>query len=113
MTRQKMKYLVTGSKGPGFASPEEGAVILEQAALPSLEMLIKLEKRGKILAGGLPVGDRAFVFIVEAASHEEVDQFLQDLPLWGVLSWQVTPLQTFASRAAYERKALKKLKKAI
>jgi len=108
-----MKYLVTGSKGPGFASPEEGLVILEQSVLPSLDKLIKLEKRKKILAGGLPVGDRAFVFIVEAASHEELDQLLQDLPLWGVLSWQVTPLQTFARRAAYERDAVKKLKKTL
>jgi hypothetical protein len=108
-----MKYLVTGSKGPGFASPEEVVAILERSVLPSLDELIKLEKRKKILAGGLPVGDRAFVFIVEAASNEELDQLLQDIPLWGVLSWQVTPLQTFAGRAAYERDAVKELKKAI
>lgn len=106
-----MKYLVTGSKGPGFASPEEGVSILERLVLPSLDGLVRLEKHKKILAGGLPVGDRAFVFIVEAASHEEVDQLLQDIPLWGVLSWQVTPLQTFAARVAYERHAVKKLKK--
>jgi len=108
-----MKYLVTGSKGPGFASPEEGVAILERSVLPSLDELIKLEKQKKILAGGLPVGDRAFVFIVDAASNEELDQLLQDIPLWGVLSWQVTPLQTFAGRAAYERDAVKELKKAI
>jgi len=108
-----MKYLVTGSKGPGFASPEEGVAILERSVLPSLDELIKLEKQKKILAGGLPVGDRAFVFIVDAASNEELDQLLQDIPLWGVLSWQVTPLQTFAGRAAYERDAVQELKKAI
>ncbi len=108
-----MKYLVIGSEGPGFSSPEEAVAILEGAVLPSLDGLIRLEKRRKILAGGLPVGERALVFIVDAASNEELDQLLQDLPLWGVLSWQVTPLQSFTGRAAHERDAVKKLKKAL
>lgn len=108
-----MKYLVIGSKGPGFGSPEEAAAILEGAVLPSFDQLIKLEKSKKILAGGLPVGERALVFIVEAASNEELDQLLQDLPLWGVLEWEVKPLQTFAGRAAQERDLVKKLKKAL
>jgi len=108
-----MKYLVVGSEGPGFGSPEEAVAILEGAVLPSFDELIKLEKSKKILAGGLPVGERALVFIVDAASHEELDQLLQDLPLWGVLNWEVTPLQSFAGRAAYERDAVKKLKKTL
>jgi muconolactone delta-isomerase len=108
-----MKYLVRGSEGPGFASPEEAIAILEKTVLPSLKELIRLEKKKKILAGGLPVGDRAIVLIVDAASNEELDRLLQSLPLWGVLKWEVTPLQTFARRAAYERDAVKELKKAI
>jgi len=108
-----MKYLVIGSDGPGFASPEEAVEILETAVLPSFDVFIKLEKQKKILAGGLPVGDRAFVFIVDAASNEELDHLLQDIPLWGVLKWEVTPLQTFAGRAAYEREAVKELKKTV
>jgi hypothetical protein len=32
--------------------------------------------------------------------------------MWGALKWQVTPLQTFAGRAAQERKLVKELKKA-
>jgi hypothetical protein len=108
-----MKYLVIGSKGPGFASPEEAVEILQEKVLPSLDGFIKLEKQKKLLAGGLPVGDRAFVFIVDAASNGEIDHLLQDIPLWGVLSWQVTPLQTFAGRAAYERQALKEIKKTM
>lgn len=108
-----MKYLVKGSKGPGFASPEEAMAVLEGPVLPSFEILIKLEQSRKILAGGLPVGDRAFVFIVDAASNEELDQLLQGIPLWGMLNWEVTPLQTFEARAAHERDLIKKLKKAI
>jgi len=106
-----MKYLVTGSEGPGFASPMETAEVLENIILPTFDTLVKLEGDKNILAGGLPVGDRAFVFIVEAASNEEVDRLLRTIPAWGVLKWQVTALQTFAGRAAQEREVVKELKK--
>ncbi len=53
-------------------------------------------------ARGLPVGDRAFVFIAEAASNEELDSMLRSIPAWGVLTWKVTPLQSFAARAGFE-----------
>ena len=106
-----MKYMVSGSEGPGFASPEEAVEILEEVVLPTFDVLMKLEARKKIVAGGLPVGDRAFVFIVEAASNEELDRLLRSIPAWGILEWQVTPLQSFAGRAAQERDLVKQFKK--
>ncbi|HEX9871145.1 MAG TPA: muconolactone Delta-isomerase family protein [Candidatus Tectomicrobia bacterium] len=106
-----MRYLVSGSEGPGFASPEEAVEILEEVVLPTFDALMKLEARKKIVAGGLPVGDRAFVFIAEAASNEELDRLLRSLPAWGVLEWQVTPLQSFAGRAAQDRDLVKQFKK--
>ena len=106
-----MKYLVIGSGGPGFANPEEAVSMLQEIILPSFDKLIRLEKKKKILAGGLPVGDRAFVFIAEASSNEELDQLLRELPMWGALDWEVTPLQTFAGRAAQERNIVRELKK--
>ncbi|MBI2903342.1 MAG: hypothetical protein HYY12_07125 [Candidatus Methylomirabilis oxyfera] len=106
-----MKYLVSGSEGPGFATPEEAVDILEEVVLPTFDALMKLEARKKIAAGGLPVGDRAFVFIAEAASNEELDRLLRSLPAWGVLDWHVTPLQSFAGRAAQERDVVKRSKK--
>ena len=106
-----MKYLVIGSGGPGFASPEEAVEVLKKIILPSFDQLIGLEKKKKILAGGLPVGERAFVFIAEASSNEELDQMLRKLPMWGSLDWEVTPLQTFSGRAAQERSIVKKLRK--
>ena len=106
-----MKYLVVGSGGPGFASPKEAVKVLEGVVLPSFDQLIRLEKEKIILAGGLPVGDRAFVFIIEASSNEELDQMLRKLPMWGSLDWQVTPLQTFSGRAAQERRIVKEIKK--
>jgi len=106
-----MRYLVSGSEGPGFASPEEAVEILEEVVLPTFDALMKLEAQKKITAGGLPVGDRAVVFIVEAASNEELDRLLRSLPAWGVLEWHVTPLQSFAGRAAQERDVVKRFKK--
>jgi muconolactone delta-isomerase len=108
-----MKYLVTGSEGPGFTSPEQAVEVLERGILPTFDALMKLEADKKILAGGLPVGDRALVFILEAASHEEVDQLLRDLPAWGVLKWTVTPLQSFEGRAKKERSVVEEIKKQI
>jgi|SRR5262245_22809492 hypothetical protein len=107
-----MKYLVKGSGGPGFSSPEEVTRILENIVLPSFDALTKLESEKKIVAGGLPIGDRALVFIVEAASNDEVDQLLRNIPMWGVLNWEVTALQSFEGRASQERRAVQQAKKA-
>ncbi len=106
-----MRYLVTGSDGPGFASPKEALDVLEKGILPTFDALAKLEADKKIIAGGLPVGDRAFVFIMEAASNEELDRLLRGIPSWGVLKWHVTPLQTFTGRAAQEREMVQRLRK--
>jgi len=105
-----MKYLVVGSGGPGFGSSEEALHVLESIILPSFDELIALEKANKILGGGLPVGDRAFVFIVEAESNDEVDKMLRNIAMWGSLDWEVTALQTFSGRADQERNYVEALK---
>lgn len=108
-----MRYLVIGSGGPGFASVEEAVEILSNIVLPNFSQLIELEKKKKIIAGGLPVGDRSFVFIVEAESNDELDKMLRQLPMWGTLDWEVTPLQTFNERAKQEQQAVKDIKKTL
>ena len=110
---EKMKYLVIGSEGPGFASPEESVELLEKGVFPTFDALLKLETEKKILAGGLPVADRALVFILEASSNDEADQILRDIPAWGVLKWKVTPLQSFEGRANYERSLVEEIKKKL
>jgi hypothetical protein len=106
-----MRYLVVGSGGPGFASEEEALEVLERVVLPSFTEFERLETEKKIIAGGLPVGDRSFVFIVEAKSNDELDRMLRGIPMWGTLDWEVTALQTFSGRAEQERQAVKELKK--
>jgi len=107
-----MKYLVIGADGPGFASTEEAVQVLENVVIPSLEILTELETEGRILGGGLPVGDRTVAFIVEAHSNEEVDQLLRKMPIWGSLNWEVSALQTFGGRAALERDCIQELQAA-
>jgi hypothetical protein len=107
------QYLVVGSGGPGFSSPQEALRLLEGRVLPTFKALEKLKADKKILAGGMPVGDRAFVFILDAASNEEAGRIVRDIPLWPSLTWKVTPLQSIAGRAKKERRTVRELKKRI
>ena len=104
-----MQYLVRGTSGPRFAIVEEAFQLLQEIVVPSLDQLAKLKDEGKILAGGLPVGDRAVVFIVKAADNNEVDQLVRNIPLWPGMDWDVTPLQSFKGRASMESKAIQQL----
>jgi hypothetical protein len=105
-----MQYLVEGTGGPGFASAAEALTVLETEILPGFDALLALEADGKILAGGLPVADRAFVFIIDAADNDAADRLIRGIPFWPVLQWKVTPLQNFAARAATERSVVASLK---
>ena len=104
----KMKYLVQGEYvEPGPLMPQEQVMkMIEGVVIPSLDMLARWEEEGKI-TGGLAVGARRGVFVMEASSHEEVDKMLQSLPFWGLLKWEVTALHSFKGRANQEREAVK------
>jgi hypothetical protein len=105
------QFLVVASQGPGYASPAEALTVLDQMIVPTFDALLKLQADKKIVAGGLPVGDRAFAFILEAASNAEADEILRNLPAWPLLDWEVTPLQSFKARADKERGVVAELKK--
>jgi hypothetical protein len=102
--------LVEGMRGPLPPSPEQATALLEGVVIPAFEYMIRLKAEGKVLAGGLPVGDRAFVCIIEATSNDEADRIIRDVPTWGVLEWRVTPLQSFEARAEMERRVVQALK---
>ena len=61
---------------------------------------------------GFPVGDRAFMCVIEAASNDEADRIVRDMPAWGLLEWKVTPLQSVEARAELERNVVQALKSA-
>ena len=92
--------------------PSKQSQCSKKTVIPHFEHVIRLKAEGKILAGGLPVGDRAFVFIIEAASNDEADRIVRDMPAWGLLEWKVTPLQSVEARAEMERKVVQALRSA-
>lgn len=107
-----MRYLVTGEfidPGP-LLPPKELIGIVESLIIPSLKAMADLEKKRKILAGGICAGRRAGVAIIEAKTHEELTEILRDLPFWGLIKWEVTPLEGFSHRARQDREFLKMMK---
>jgi hypothetical protein len=80
-----MKDLVSGSDAPGFATPQEALQLLEEVVLPSLDALNRLQAEKRILAGGVIVGEREFVFVAEAESNEKLDRMLREIPFWGMV----------------------------
>jgi Muconolactone delta-isomerase len=107
------QYLVTATGGPGYKSPEEAAQVLEKGIFPTFDALMKLQADKKIVAGGVPVGERALTLIVEASSTDELDRILRGIPAWGVFDWQVTPLQSIQARSAIDHAALEQMKKTM
>jgi hypothetical protein len=56
---------------------------MRSTLLPSLESLLALKARGKVVAGGFPSGrEQRLMLIMEAESEEEVVETLQSLPCW-------------------------------
>ena len=107
-----MHYLVEAKHGPLPGSAEEALALLEGTVIPHFDYMIRLKAEGKILAGGLPVGDRAFVGIIEATSNDEADRIVRDMPLWGHMEWKVTPLQSVEARKEIEQAAVRALRAA-
>jgi muconolactone delta-isomerase len=69
------------------------AHIVREAILPSVEALIPLSTQGRLVTGGYLVGESSMVFVFEADSEEEVREVLEGLPLSGVITAEVRPMQ--------------------
>ena len=91
-----MIYLViTDRGGQAFPRSPEDLELLFDQLVDTLEILSKLKARGKILAGGMPAGQRKHTFIIEAESNNEVTELVQRLPLWIEHKWEIIPLETW------------------
>jgi len=95
-----MLYLVKAELLENSISAEAFPQVFERVVRPSLESLAKMVDDKK-LTGGIPAGQRAGFFIMDAQSNEEVDRILGGLPFWGLLNMSVTPLVSV--RTAIER----------
>jgi hypothetical protein len=101
-------YLVT-AQFTATPPPNEVAPMIEGAVLPSLEILSTMFNQNR-LAGGMFVGQHGFTFVVDAASHKDVDDLLKNLPFWSLHAWTVAPLVSFADALERERAVLTNLK---
>src|SRR5262249_10879324 len=108
-----MRYLViaepTGA-APN-APPQQLAQIFDTVVVPSLEMLAKWEREGRI-HGGSFAGRRGGCMIIDAASNEELADLLMTLPFWGLQDWSITPLTSDEAAAKRFRELSQRLKSA-
>ncbi|MGA2462364.1 MAG: muconolactone Delta-isomerase family protein [Candidatus Bathyarchaeia archaeon] len=104
-----MSYLVTGEFIENSVPPEAFPQVWETVIRPSLESLAKMGDDKK-LTGGIFAGQRAGAFVIEVQSNEELDTTLGSLPFWGLIKWNVTPLQTIRGAIERDRKAVERMK---
>jgi len=106
-----MRFLVTGeAKGaPANMPPQQAAQMLETVVLPSLEMLTKWEREGRI-HGGSFAGRPGGCMIIDAASNDELADLLVSLPFWGLQDWKITPLSSNEAAAKRVRDMSQRLK---
>jgi hypothetical protein len=95
-----MLFLVQGENiDPGYLLPPDQQVhAIESAVVPSFKMLAQMEKEGKLKGGTFP-GERAGACIIEAASFEELDTIMNQLPFFGLVKWQIKAVIPFSSTA--------------
>jgi muconolactone delta-isomerase len=108
-----MRYLVIGESTDAAPNipPQQVAQMLDTVVLPSLEMLAKWEREGRI-HGGSFAGRRGGCMIIDAASNEELADLLMTLPFWGLQDWKITPLSSNESAVKRVREMSHRLKSA-
>ena len=92
-------------------APQQAAQILDAVVVPSLEMLAKWEREGRI-NGGSFAGRRGGCMIIDAPSHEELADLLMTLPFWGLQDWTITPLSSNEAAVKRVRELSQRLKSA-
>ena len=71
---------------------------VERPMAPALLACARLERQGRIVAGGLCAGARRLTFIAEAASNDELDELLDDMPASNQMRIGVTALDPFGDQ---------------
>ncbi len=91
------QYLVTMtlSKADPLINIGQLTNIVTQKILPSLDALMDLQSKGKVLAGGHPVGQEYVMLFMEADSEEEVRKLVGELPLSELGDTVVTAFESF------------------
>ena len=98
-----MLYLVTTDHFGGPPPPPEQMEALLETVGASMEVLDGLLRDGKIVAGGVPAGQKRHVFIVDAESNDEVTELVHSLPFWIAHRWEITPLESWSHHLGFLR----------
>lgn len=108
-----MKFFVTGEfvEVGALLPPDQLVALVETTIIPSVEMLAQWERDGR-LVGGAIAGSRTGIFIIEASSSEELGEMLSTLPFWGMIKWDVHPLQSAESVVSRERGVVERVRQA-
>jgi muconolactone delta-isomerase len=111
----KSLYLVKGEYiDPGPTLPPDKMVdLITNVIIPSHEAMVKLQKDKKIIGGGIVAGARAGYMLFEADSNEEVTRMVQSIPFWGLLNWDVIPLESFEHRLQQDKMFIEQMKKGM
>src|SRR5262249_17791827 len=72
-----MRLVESGRSTP----PAEGLLFIEQYVLPTLGLCERLEREGRIVAGGPVSGAASLSFIIRADSAPEIDELMEGLPM--------------------------------
>ena len=106
-----MRYLVTAEATGAVPNmpPQQVAQMLDTVVVPSLEMLAKWEREGRI-HGGSFAGRRGGCMIIDAPSNEELADLLMTLPFWGLQDWKITPLSSNEAAVKRVREMSQRLK---
>jgi hypothetical protein len=110
-----MQYLVEMNLADSgrSATPEAGLAFIEQYVLPSMTMGAALLEAGKIRAGGPISGTIGMAMIVEAGSAQELDELIENIPIWPRMEVRIVPLTTFEGRARAVQPRLQRLKERL
>jgi hypothetical protein len=82
---------------------------IEGVITPGLEAMDKAIQAKKV-TGGLAAGEREGYFIIDASSHQELAEFLRNLPFWVAMKWTVIPLQSPRSAMEQDKAFMQKAK---
>ena len=93
-------------------SPEEFVNMVENLVIPSFETMDKLET-DNIIVSGIVSGTRTAIFIIDVESNNELTRLLQSFPFWGILKWDIVPLDIPNERIEIDKQLLENIKKSM
>ncbi len=112
--RKTMRYFVKAEyvELGASLSPKEIVTLVENLVIPSLKAMDRLESE-KILVSGIVSGVRTYLFIIDVESNNELTRLLHSLPFWGILKWDVMPLDRPKDRIEIDKQLLENIKKSL